>query len=242
MKSLIFVLFPLIFLACCTSMTSLSTKAIAQEQEHQHGAAATPSPAATNPAQAQTAANPAQAKPAPKPPTEAQRSFNEMKTLAGVWTGKVTLDPPMEGTANASVDVSIRVTSRGNSIVHEMQEAGTPLDAKKYDHPITMVYLDDDRLLLTHYCDAGNRPRMTGKLLPDGKTVEFSFLDVAGPTKYGNMHDGKFTVIDDNHHLEDWYFLLPGNKLMHAHADLVRKQDGVFASAGPQNNSVAAAK
>ncbi len=81
--------------------------------------------------------------------------------------------------------LSLRVTSRGNALVHELQEAGTPLDATKYDHPVTMLYVDGDQLTLIHYCDAGNRPRMTGKMSPDGKTVEFDFKDISGSTEYG---------------------------------------------------------
>jgi len=74
------------------------------------------------------------------------------------------------------------VTSRGNALVHEMKALGKPDDATRYDHPVTMIYLDSDQLMLTHYCDAGNRPRMVGKVSPDGKKVEFEFLDVAGST------------------------------------------------------------
>jgi phage tail protein X len=76
--------------------------------------------------------------------------------------------------------------------------------------------------MLTHYCDAGNRPRMAGKMSPDRKTVEFDFLDVAGSTEYGHMHHAVFTVIDANHHTEDWTYMMPGDKPMHAHFDLQR--------------------
>ena len=67
-------------------------------------------------------------------------------------------------------------------------------------------YLDGDRLLLTHYCDADNRPRMVGKMSPDGKTVEFDFLDISGNLQYGHMQHAVFTLIDANHHTEDWTF------------------------------------
>jgi hypothetical protein len=54
-------------------------------------------------------------------------------------------------------------------------------------------------LLLTHYCDAGNRPRMTCKMSADGKTVEFDFLDVAGSTEYGHVDEAVFTMMEANH-------------------------------------------
>jgi hypothetical protein len=159
--------------------------------------------------------------------SNAQQSFTTLKALAGTWEGRVTTVPPMADMGdNANVQVSLRVTSRGNALVHEMKAAGTPDDPTRYDHPVTMFYLDDSRLLLTHYCDAGNRPRMVASASPDGKTVEFSFLDVAGGTQYGHMEHAVFTVIDANHHTEDWTYMMPGDKPLHPHMDLQRTNDG----------------
>jgi hypothetical protein len=162
--------------------------------------------------------------------SDAQQSFDKLKALAGTWHASVTTEPPMkEMGEGATVDVSLRVTSRGNALVHEMGESGKD-DPTKYDHPVTMFYLDGDRLILTHYCDAGNRPRMAARVSPDGKTVEFDFLDVAGNTKYGHMQHAVFTFIDANHHTEDWTFLMKGDKPMRAHMDLQRVNQQTAAS------------
>jgi hypothetical protein len=156
--------------------------------------------------------------------SDAQKSFDTMKTLAGVWQGPVTIDPPMHDMGKAPTRVSMKVTSRGNALVHEMKEAGVPDDPSKYDNPVTMFYLDSDRLLLTHYCDAGNRPRMTDKASSDGKKVEFDYLDLSGSNQFGHMYHAVFTIIDANHHYEDWTYMMPGDKPVHAHMDLQRGQ------------------
>jgi hypothetical protein len=164
----------------------------------------------------------AQSTATPAVQSDAQKSFDKIKSLAGSWEGTAKMDPPMDGASTAAIHVSMRITSRGNALVHEMQAAGTPEDPTKYDHPVTMFYLDSDRLVLTHYCDAGNRPRMAARTSADGKTIEFDYLDVAGDVTYGHMQHAVFTMIDANHHSEEWTFLMPGDKLMHGHMDLVR--------------------
>ncbi len=152
-----------------------------------------------------------------------QKSFDSLKALAGPWQGHVTTTPPMAGMGDmANVEVTLRVTSRGNALVHEMKAAGTADDPTRYDHPVTMLYMDGDRLLLTHYCDAGNRPRMVASTSPDGKKVEFAFLDLSGGTQNGHMDHAVFTVLDANHHTEDWTYIMPGDKPVRAHMDLER--------------------
>ena len=148
--------------------------------------------------------------------SDAQKSFDQLKTLAGSWEGVLKTYPPTPEADGKHAQTTLRVTSMGNALMHEMKIEGRP------DDPITMLYMDNDRLTLTHYCDAGNRPRMVAKSSPDGKTVEFDFVDVAGSTQYGHMHHAIFTFIDANHHIEDWTYMMPGDKPVRAHVDLQR--------------------
>src|SRR5450432_3612122 len=90
----------------------------------------------------------------------AQQSFEELKALNGSWEGK-------EANGNV-VQVDYRVTSGGSALMSEI---------KGKEDMISMFNLDGDRLLLTHYCAAGNQPRMVASASPDGKTITFDFLD-----------------------------------------------------------------
>ena len=144
----------------------------------------------------------------------AQSSFDQIKSLAGKWEGTVTTFPAAPGYQGKHLQVRLRVTSSGNAILHEMNMPGEP------DDPITMLYVNGNRLFLKHYCDAGNRPRMVAKTSADGKTITFNLVDVSGSKRYGYMEHAVFTIVDARHHTEDWTFLGPGNHPVRAHFDL----------------------
>ena len=151
------------------------------------------------------------------PVSDAQKSFDQLKTLAGTWEGHVTTFPTAAEIEGKPIRATLRVTSMGHTLMHEMTGEG------RADDPITMMVVDGDRLLLTHYCDANNRPRMAGKISADGQTVEFDFLDVSGNLQYGHMQHAKFTFIDADHHAEEWTFMAPdGVHSVRAHMDLQR--------------------
>jgi hypothetical protein len=85
-----------------------------------------------------------------------------------------------------------------------------------------MIYLEGDRLLLTHYGGEGNRPRFEGKLTADGNSVEFSLLDVAGGTQRGLMKGMMFTFVDANKHVIDVTYMMPDGKAIEARGEFQR--------------------
>src|SRR5829696_5099457 len=131
--------------------------------------------------------------------SDAQKAFEKMKTLAGSWQGTVMA---------MSVNIEIRVASSGSAILHEATAGG----GRPPDHEITMFYVEGDRLLATHYCDAGHRARFEGKMSPDEKTSDFNFLDVTGNTKGGLVRRMVITMIDANKHVIELTFIMPDGK------------------------------
>jgi hypothetical protein len=131
--------------------------------------------------------------------SDAKKAFAKLKTLSGSWQGTIM---------DISINFTIRAASSGTAILHEGDTSGVGPPK----HEITMFYLDGDRFLATHYCDAGNRSRWEGKMSPDGKAIEFSFLDVTGSTRGGYLKDMVITMIDADHHIVAFTFVRPDGK------------------------------
>ena len=141
--------------------------------------------------------------------SDSQKSFDTLKTLSGSWAGK--------GSQGQPVQVSYRVTAGGSALMSEI--------TGEHEDMVTMFHPDGSRLLMTHYCGAGNQPRMVGTASPDGKTITFNFLDATNLVAAQPGHMGRLvvTLVDANHHTEDWEFTGNDGKKMHEIFDLQRK-------------------
>jgi hypothetical protein len=137
---------------------------------------------------------------------DATAAFEKLKTLQGSWAGK--------GDGH-DVRVSNRVTSGGFTLMSEMQGE---------EDMVSMIHLDGDRLMLTHYCPMGNQPRLVGTISPDGKNVTFNFLDATNllSSQQGHMQSAVFTLIDSDHHTESYEFATADGKRMNIVLDLHR--------------------
>ena len=142
--------------------------------------------------------------------TSAQKSFDQLKTLEGGWEGKNGQGHP--------ITVSFRDTAGGSALMSEIHGHGP-------EQMISMFHLDGpNRLMLTHYCGAGNQPRMTATTSADGKTITFDFFDGSNIGDAGHMQRVVFTMVDANHHTEEWTFNAGPGKEMKEFFDLHRAE------------------
>jgi hypothetical protein len=141
--------------------------------------------------------------------TDAQKSFTQLKSLSGTWEGKSSDGKPLL--------VSFRETAGGSALMSEILGTGP-------ENMVSLIHMDGaNRLLMTHYCGAGNQPRMQASFSPDGKTITFTFFDGTNIAPgAGHMQKMVLTMLDENHHTEGWTFLDHG-KEMKEFFDLRRK-------------------
>jgi len=130
--------------------------------------------------------------------SDAHKSFDLLKGLEGNWAGKNQQGQPIQ--------VTFRLTAGGSALMSEILGRGP-------ENMITMLPMDGARLLMTHYCGAGNQPRMK-VISSDAKSVSFEFVDGTniGPGD-GHMQHVTFTQPDADHHIEEWVFLDHGKEI-----------------------------
>jgi hypothetical protein len=101
-------------------------------------------------------------------PPLANPAWEKLKTLVGDWKGSYT---GADAHGTGEVRLSYKLVSGGTGLMETM-------DSGHDENMITIYHLDGSRILATHYCSAGNQPRMAADALSsDGKTLTFRFLD-----------------------------------------------------------------
>lgn len=126
------------------------------------------------------------------PATDAQRAamLDRVKSLAGTWE----LTAPDGKTAT----IQFGVTAAG-SAVREVMFPGT-------EHEMTNMYhMDGGALLVTHYCAAGNQPRMrAAAAAPDRIDFEFDSVTNMTAVDQHTMSTLSLVWVDNDHIREEW--------------------------------------
>ena len=115
---------------------------------------------------------------AEKSPAEA--AFERLKSLAGTW--ETLVDKKQTGVATYTV-------TGGGKVVLEVMGGMA-----------TAYHFDKDTLMMTHYCGAGNQPRMRAKSIgSDGRHIAFQMYDITNhpnerTSSYSSALDVRFAA------------------------------------------------
>jgi hypothetical protein len=138
---------------------------------------------------------------------DADAAFARLKSLAGEWKSE----------------------DGHETLAYELVAGGTALLEREVsaDRPtmLTLYHRDGDRLVLTHYCMAGNQPRMVARPFDAADSaLAFEFLDATNlaSAAAGHMHGTTIHFIDDNHIATEWQFYQDGKAAMTVRARYAR--------------------
>ena len=126
------------------------------------------------------------------PQSKPDTGFDRLKSLVGEWEAKAE--------SRNSVRVSYKLISGGSALLETLAPGGEP-------EMLTVYNLDGNHVMLTHYCSAGNQPRMRAlAATPGAKEFNFAFLDatnLASPAA-GHMHKLAIRLEDNDHFTQRW--------------------------------------
>ena len=116
--------------------------------------------------------------------------FDKLKKLEGLWTG-VKSD-------GKRVEVTYEVVSNGSALLETLSSAEEP-------SMISVYHMDGDDLMMTHYCSAGNQPRMKASVSGNGD-IQFQHFDITNlkDQSAGHMRAMKVMFKDENHFTQIW--------------------------------------
>lgn len=116
-----------------------------------------------------------------------------LKSLAGDWHATTSEGKDMQ--------MSYQVISNGSAVMEIMKAPdGSPL-------MVTIYHRDGAAFVATHYCAAGNQPRMRAKpVVEAGNRLAFRFQDVTNLStpEAQHIHDLAITFQDADHVTQEW--------------------------------------
>ena len=132
---------------------------------------------------------------------DSKAAFARLKTLVGEWQADTNM---------GKATLAYELIAGGTSLVERES-------AERMPAMITVYHLDGDRLMMTHYCMAGNQPRMQARSF-NSKTGElrFTFLDSTNlaSADSGHMRNVTFRIAGNEKLFADWEFYEGGKPKM----------------------------
>jgi catechol 2,3-dioxygenase-like lactoylglutathione lyase family enzyme len=132
----------------------------------------------------------------------ASRAFERLKMLEGGWRAS--------STKGWGARVTFGVGGGGSFVAETIRFEGNPLNTM-----VTVYHMDGDVLMLTHYCEAGNQPRLVATDFGrDGKSITFTFLDATNlPSRaHGHMGSAVISIPSADRFTSRWSWFAEGRE------------------------------
>ena len=130
-------------------------------------------------------------------------TWGMLRSLAGTWDSYIV---GQEGSENT---ITYHVTG-GGAVVWEEFLGADPVageDGLFGGEMASAYHMDGEALMMTHYCGAGNQPRMRAVSWDgDSRTLSFDFLDVTHLLEPDDYHTTQLDIVfEDEDHVELWF-------------------------------------
>jgi hypothetical protein len=146
---------------------------------------------------------------------ETSSRFERLKGLAGDWQ----IASPKDAAQQGKTAARYHLTAAGSALV-ETIFPGEDMEM------VTVYHCDGDQLFLTHYCHAGNQPRM--RTIASDRKDELVFEFAGGtnldPAKDVHMHGCLFRFVGPDQLHTEWELYRDGKAAEKFNFDLVRKK------------------
>ena len=128
--------------------------------------------------------------------------MSKLTALEGEW---ILLDE--SGQETGVIGSSFRLTAAGSALV-ELMFPGNP-DGHEM---VNMYHADGERVLMTHYCAAGNQPRLEVRATNDENRLELGFESITNRSspEADHMHQAEYVLQGEDRLTTHWYSMKDG--------------------------------
>jgi hypothetical protein len=162
---------------------------------------------------------------------EARAAFARLKKLAGTWKAETASSGEAAKKFKAKSEEHKDAHGAWSSVIFKLTGAGSALVETQFPgapHEMVSVYhLDGQELRMTHYCAAGNQPRLKldrAKSRTDHLVFVFDGGTNLDPKKDGHIHNLDITFHEDGRVTSNWEGY-SGEKSAGCTAFLMTRQD-----------------
>jgi hypothetical protein len=137
-----------------------------------------------------------------KDQSNAALAFDKLKSLVGQWEGT---------TDKGKVTTTYELVAGGSALLERVNMDG-------HGEMPTVYYLDGNRLMLTHYCIAGNQPNLQAERFdPASNELRFRFVNATNlaSANAGHMHNAVLKLGGPDQFTADWTWYENGKEGSH---------------------------